>query len=413
MMTVHKAKGLEFPVVILADLTCRLSRTDAGRWIDGANNLCALKIGGWAPVDLLLHDAEEASRDKAESERLTYVAATRARDLLIVPTIGDGPYEGGWLDPLTSAIYPPEAQRRSPQHAEGCPPFRSKDSVLNRPDMDPARATTVAPGRFAFAAQPPAPSPGHPASRIPHPDVFSLWWDPSLLHLNAASSFGLRRDDLIVKDGDMFAVEERLAEYERWRAEREQLVEQGSVPSLRVQTATSWAAEAAALGIDDAIASASGIEVVHIAGAEGRPRGARFGTLVHAILAIVPLDASEEIIRRTAEVQARIINSPIEEVIAATHAVRTVLQHELMARARSSSRVRRETPITWTQNDGTLIEGVLDLAFDEQDLTTVVDFKTDHELSAGEARYRAQLQKYIDAVAAATDRRVAGVLFKV
>ena len=211
----------------------------------------------------------------------------------------------------------------------------------------------------------------------------------------------------------MFAVEERLAEYQRWRAEREQLVEQGSVPSLRVQTATSWAAEAAALGIDDAIASASGIEVVHIAGAEGRPRGARFGTLVHAILAIVPLDASEEIIRRTAEVQARIINSPIEEVIAAAHAVRTVLQHELMARARSSSRVRRETPITWTQNDGTLIEGVLDLAFDEQDLTTVVDFKTDHELSAGEARYRAQLQKYIDAVAAATDRRVAGVLFKV
>ena len=56
---------------------------------------------------------------------------------------------------------------------------------------------------------------------------------------------------------------------------------------------------------------------------------------------------------------------------------------------------------------------MLDLAFDEQELTTVVDFKTDHELSAGEARYRAQLQKYIDAVAAATDRRVAGVLFKV
>ena len=25
-MTVHKAKGLEFPVVILADLTCRMSR---------------------------------------------------------------------------------------------------------------------------------------------------------------------------------------------------------------------------------------------------------------------------------------------------------------------------------------------------------------------------------------------------
>jgi hypothetical protein len=42
-----------------------------------------------------------------------------------------------------------------------------------------------------------------------------------------------------------------------------------------------------------------------------------------------------------------------------------------------------------------------------------VDFKTDHELSAGEARYRAQLQKYVDAVAFATNRPARGVLFKV
>ena len=56
---------------------------------------------------------------------------------------------------------------------------------------------------------------------------------------------------------------------------------------------------------------------------------------------------------------------------------------------------------------------VLDLAFDENDGTTVVDFKTDHELSAGEARYRAQLQKYVDAVAMATGRPARGVLFKV
>src|SRR4029078_1346022 len=65
MMTVHKAKGLEFPVVVLADLTCKLSRAEAGRWLDAANDKCALKIGGWAPIDLLLHDAEEAARDRA------------------------------------------------------------------------------------------------------------------------------------------------------------------------------------------------------------------------------------------------------------------------------------------------------------------------------------------------------------
>src|SRR6185295_227772 len=138
-------------IVILADLTCRLSRAEAGRWLDPANNRCALKLAGWAPRDLLLHDAEEAARDKAEAERLTYVAATRAKDLLVVPAIGDAPYEGGWLDPLMSAIYPPEAMRRSPQPARGIPLFKSKDTVLNRPDGDPATPRTVAPGTFAFS----------------------------------------------------------------------------------------------------------------------------------------------------------------------------------------------------------------------------------------------------------------------
>ena len=395
MMTVHKAKGLEFPVVILADLTCKLARAEAGRWLDPPSGLCALKIGGWAPIDLVLHDAEEAARDRAEAERLTYVAATRARDLLVVPVVGDGAYEGGWLDPLTPAVYPPEAQRRSPSAAKGCPAFRSKDSVLARPDMDPARPTTVAPGAYAFEG------------------YETVWWDPSLLHLNAVSSFGLRRDDLIVKDGDMFAVEERRADYDRWRADREQLIEQGNKPSVRVQTATAWAAEAAESGVDAAIAASSAVEIVAMAGAEKRPRGPRFGTLVHAVLAIVPLDATDDVIRRTAGVQARIIGNTAEETTAAANVVVAVLKHDLMVRARASARLRRETPITWTQPDGMLIEGVLDLAFDEDDATIVIDFKTDHELAAGEARYRAQVQKYVDAVAAATGRSARGVLWKV
>jgi ATP-dependent exoDNAse (exonuclease V) beta subunit len=182
---------------------------------------------------------------------------------------------------------------------------------------------------------------------------------------------------------------------------------------MRTQTATAWAAEAARAGVDDAIAASSDIEVVVMPGAEGRPRGAAFGTLVHAALAIVPLDASGEIVRQTTEVQGRILNAKPEEVSAAAAVVQAVLTHELMSRARASVRLRRESPVTWTQKDGMLIEGVLDLAFDENDHTTVIDFKTDHELSGGEARYRAQLQKYVDAVASATGRRARGVLFKI
>ena len=94
LMTVHKAKGLEFPVVILADLTCRMSRSDASRHLDPERGLCAIRLSGWAPHELLEHEAEEVARDEAEGIRLAYVAATRARDLLVVPALGDAPV--GW-----------------------------------------------------------------------------------------------------------------------------------------------------------------------------------------------------------------------------------------------------------------------------------------------------------------------------
>ena len=51
LMTVHKAKGLEFPVVILADMTARLTPCEAGRFIDSERRCCALRIGGWSPKD--------------------------------------------------------------------------------------------------------------------------------------------------------------------------------------------------------------------------------------------------------------------------------------------------------------------------------------------------------------------------
>jgi ATP-dependent exoDNAse (exonuclease V) beta subunit len=239
------------------------------------------------------------------------------------------------------------------------------------------------------------------------------WWDPRALRLGAESTFGLRRDDLIVKDGDMFAVEDRLADYEKWRDERAAVIAAGGRPTVRVQTATAWAAEAAKLGIDEAMLDRRNVDVIEIPGAEKRPRGARFGTLVHAVLATVALDAPDEVIMRTAQTQARIIDAPANEASAAALVVSAVLRHDLMARARASASIKRETPVSWVQKDGTLIEGVLDLAFDEGDGTIVVDFKTDHELAAGESRYRAQLLQYVNAVSRATGRAASGVLFRV
>ncbi len=88
IMTVHGAKGLQAPIVILPDTT-GARRADTGlRWLEsGANHPLPL----WAPrVEKPLPDAaerlrqEEATRSAEEENRLLYVALTRAEDRLLI-----------------------------------------------------------------------------------------------------------------------------------------------------------------------------------------------------------------------------------------------------------------------------------------------------------------------------------------
>ena len=77
-------------------------------------------------------------------------------------------------------------------------------------------------------------------------------------------------------------------------------------------------------------------------------------------------------------------------------------------------KLRRETPVILKGDDGSLVEGVIDLAFQEETPEfagwTIVDFKTDREFEATSAPYVAQVRMYSDAVAGATGGPVRGVL---
>ncbi|HET9478855.1 MAG TPA: 3'-5' exonuclease, partial [Pyrinomonadaceae bacterium] len=94
LMTIHQAKGLEFPVVIIPDLQ-RLSRVGTDNWVlldrhrgltlkvpDGRGSL----VAGCTYTNF---EKRYAWREQFESMRLLYVAASRAEDRLIMSGVTD------------------------------------------------------------------------------------------------------------------------------------------------------------------------------------------------------------------------------------------------------------------------------------------------------------------------------------
>jgi ATP-dependent exoDNAse (exonuclease V) beta subunit len=158
------------------------------------------------------------------------------------------------------------------------------------------------------------------------------------------------------------------------------------------------------------------VEVIELPNDPDRPSGPRFGALVHATLAAVRLDANADQVQQIAALYARVLGADEKETGAAAAAVQSALAHPIMVRARDAlaqGRCRRETPITLTLADGTLVEGVLDLAFQEKDAWMVVDFKTDRELEKELAHYKRQVGLYALSIERATSEPCGAVLMRV
>jgi ATP-dependent exoDNAse (exonuclease V) beta subunit len=233
------------------------------------------------------------------------------------------------------------------------------------------------------------------------------WWDPKILNLGVRQSFGIRQEELLAK-GDTAVSEEDLRRYKSWSALLGETRGEASRPSHTVCTATS-----AARGKDSTADALPIVEVVVLARRGERPAGTRFGTLVHATLATVALDSTTELITGVAVLQGRILGATEDEVATATNVVQTALSHPLFVRAREAlveSQCRREVPVTLTQQDGRFIEGVVDLAFLEKGIWTVVDFKTDRELASGLEHYKRQVGLYCAAIARATGKQTRGIV---
>jgi ATP-dependent helicase/nuclease subunit A len=317
------------------------------------------------------------------------VAATRARDLLLVPFVGDDVRfpEDGWFAPLGAALAP--SSPRSPVRVE--PWVKGDDTVIREPGAPGPGSRTVAPGVHVM------------------PWGEASFFDPHALPEKPMTK-GVVGEELLAEGAPpevVLADEARLASI---RAARAEAVAQASRPGLSVQTVTARARVDGA-GPRPPIA----IEKARSAGA--RPGGARFGTLVHQLLATAPLDLDAPAAERLASALGSLLGATSDEIAAAARAAIEAWSHPLLARARAARErngLRREVPLVLCVDDQSVVDGVVDLAFEEDGAWIVVDYKTDdpdriapEHLDA----YARQVELYREAITKTTGKPASAVLF--
>lgn len=138
VMTVHQAKGLEFPVVVLWDGRAKWSvgggagawtvGEDPRTWVMGLDNL------EWEEPAGAKLSTRERKYHTAERRRLVYVAATRARDLLVIPNAhADKP----------GLVCQPLLEEENPAHVTHVPAYTGGSGAAWSKRIQPPKAPAI------------------------------------------------------------------------------------------------------------------------------------------------------------------------------------------------------------------------------------------------------------------------------
>ena len=164
ILTIHKAKGLEFPIVVLVGGGLPGGGRGGDPIVDRAQRRLAVKLKAelpGAPARDLVTQAytalaeREKVMDASEQRRLLYVAATRARDHLVVSCFGhlrnkDGSPAAVLLGPVVDAL--PELQAAGEGCTDGGVRVLPRDEPPGPADDDEAPGADAASLREAWRA---------------------------------------------------------------------------------------------------------------------------------------------------------------------------------------------------------------------------------------------------------------------
>jgi ATP-dependent helicase/nuclease subunit A len=174
LMTVHSAKGLEFPIVVLPALEWDRGPAAPRLVVDRRPGAPALAVSLGKVADFRIETENlpelterEARREAAEQLRLFYVATTRARDHLVLPLLTGGEPRGfaAFCAPLLDEAFAGVQRVAAPGAAPG-PALSSAAAgeggvtLTSREAWAAARAAALARGARSAAPAPPAPPAG-------------------------------------------------------------------------------------------------------------------------------------------------------------------------------------------------------------------------------------------------------------
>jgi ATP-dependent helicase/nuclease subunit A len=351
IMSVHAAKGMEFPVVVLGDISYRPPSRSGILFDADLGVLLPQRNDDKTPATVYLLAKQIADdQEAAESDRLLYVAATRAREKLILSGCTTPNKDGGlgassgWLKRMDET---------GSLRVSDCDPGVDEEvTEPHRLDLSVGGAAVVCvvygPSGATERARREAPSPPpEPAVQLPPPLLAPVLPEPA------------RADD-------------RTAERERDPGQRVWRV----VPPETRLNAPPWVV----------------------------------GTLVHEALAAWRFPGADGLFDRWVEAQARGygLTDPhrLADAVAKCRGLLLRLrEHPLYEEMAGAERRLHETPYSWITEDGKVESGAIDVLYLRGGAWTIVEFKTDRvtDLDALEELieregYLAQVERYRKAV---------------
>ena len=336
MMTVHKAKGLEFPVVVIADPTVKV-RQVANRWIDSSAGLGVTRIAGLSPRSLEENQDRSFALEKSESVRLAYVACTRARDLLVIPSTGPvAPRleQESWLAPVLKAIRPPAARERSPKpHSYRLPQFGSDSLVPIETQMPRNVCPGLHEGRYG--------------------QFEVTWWDPNILPPRPAPRFGLTHEEFLTSGPE---AENAINAYQAWKTRRDDVRLIAGDPTVLVKDLRIKSAHRSKVPIALPRRIAPHIE---------RPAGPRYVQVILRVIRDLDPKANLKHAFALLELHARRLSMKEQEKLIAAEVIEAYLRDDILERARNASLCHRNYPLIGLDDDGSVIDGALVLLFRE------------------------------------------------